>query len=244
MRSPATRPASTAASAEAPLGSATSLQRSNSKPHRVAHLVVARPRTRDRLDQRRRSTAHVRTPGVASSCPSQMLRPTSTDHPLPRCQRAGDVGGRSRLDADHARRRGEPLRDSDDPLRPAHRPAHGTTTASRSSSCLRQLQPARPRAGHDPRVVVGMDQRRAALGGDPQRHAVAVVGPPVELDDLRAVALGGRPLARGRVARHEDRRVRARTAPLRGRGAWAWLPDDDVTTPRASSSSLSCETAL
>ena len=65
---------------------------------------------------------------------------------------------------------------------------------------LDQLLRRRALAGDHVRVVVGRDQRHAALLGEPAADRLAVFGVAVVEDDLAAVALGGGQLRGRRVA--------------------------------------------
>jgi hypothetical protein len=74
---------------------------------------------------------------------------------------------------------------------------------------LGQLEPDGALPGHHERIVVGVHEREPALGGERAGERVAVVGIAFEIDDLGAVALGGRALGRRGVAGHQDRGPRA-----------------------------------
>src|SRR5712672_1394486 len=73
-----------------------------------------------------------------------------------------------------------------------------------------------------PRDHVGIVERhhesRAALGDDASGDRLAILAFPVVRDDARAVALGGRPLDRRRIARHPDGRAHAQEVSGQGHG--------------------------
>src|SRR5215203_373700 len=79
-----------------------------------------------------------------------------------------------------------------------------------------QLEGRRALAGDDIRVVVGWDERQAALGGELRPEHVAVVLVAVEVHDLRGVAARRRDLHRRRVLRHQHRDGHALELPRVG----------------------------
>ena len=67
-----------------------------------------------------------------------------------------------------------------------------------------ELARGRALARDDVRVIVGRNQREAALGGEPAADRFAVVALAIVEDDLAAVAFGGDAFDGGRVGRHDD----------------------------------------
>ena len=100
---------------------------------------------------------------------------------------------------------------------------------------LDDLEADRALAGDDPVVVVGRDDREAALRRDLLGDLLALVAGRPDGDDLRPVrgdpiALDGR-----RVGRHDDHRRHAEE-PCRAGDALGVVPDEYEMTPRASAS--------
>ena len=85
------------------------------------------------------------------------------------------------------------------------------------AAVLDQLERRRPLAGHDPLVVVRVDEGEALALGPLGDQRLAVGGVAVEAHDPRAVALGRRRLGRRGVLGHQDRRRDARAARRSGR---------------------------
>src|SRR6185436_13924941 len=85
---------------------------------------------------------------------------------------------------------------------------------------------------HDERLVIGVDERQAAIAGEVDRHLVAVVAVAVELEHLGAEALGcgascGMRITACRPCSAADSAT-----------AWAWFPDEAVATPRSGASAV------
>ena len=114
-------------------------------------------------------------------------------------ERAGRVVADLRLDADRRGSRGTAR--SAAVAEPAISPPPPTGTSSRSSDAavLDQLERRGALAGHDPLVVVGVDDREPVALGELGEQRLAVAAVAVEAHDPRAVALGGGGLRRGRV---------------------------------------------
>ena len=134
-------------------------------------------------------------------------------HALAGTQRARHVVAGLGLDTNHAHLRPQRL---DRRRHPGDQPAAADRDHHRVEvlDVGGELEPDGALAGHHEGVVVGVHERQPAFGGERAGERLTVVGVAVELDDLRAVALGGGTLGRRRVAWHEDRRPR----PVLARG--------------------------
>ena len=162
-----------------------------------------------------RMTSQVSSPAMVTCWPSAIVLGTSTDTRSPaRSERAtsSPASGSTPTTRTCGRQRLDRRRHPGDQPAAADRDHHGVEVLDLGG----ELEPDGALAGHHERLVVGVHERQPALGGERAGERLAVVGVAVELDDLGAVALGGRALGRGRVARHEDRRPRAVLA--RGEG--------------------------
>ena len=111
-----------------------------------------------------------------------------------------------------------------------------TSSSVRPSSrrLFRDLESGRALARDDVRVVEGRHQHGAALRRELRGDLLAALAHPVVLDDFGAQVARVPQLDRGRVGRHHDRR---RDAERRAAAAtpWAWLPDENATTPAVRS---------
>ena len=154
---------------------------------------------------------HVSSPGVASCWPSAIVWPTVTRSRRPDAfERATSSVACGSTPTTRVRRRQR----RDDRRAAADQPAAADRHDEQVelAGVLEQLEGDGAGAGHDERLVVGVDDAQPALGGELRLQRGAVVGVAVEADDLGAVALRRGALGGGRVVRHEDRRVRAAEA--------------------------------
>ena len=145
---------------------------------------------------RGRTVGQVSLPGASVCWPSAIVRGTwFRAHALPAGERLRPVvagGGFDAPDLDAGRER----------LRRGGAAGQQTAAAEADEEEIEladlfdQLQRGRAVAGHDKRVVVGRDHRRAEVGGDALGDGGAIFGVAVVEDDLRAVAAGGGDLGR------------------------------------------------
>ena len=154
-----TLPASSAANALAPLGSATVLARSNRS--RMASTISASETVTTSWTSSW-ITGNVSSPGIGSCWPSAIVRGTGDPDPLARGERAHEVVARLGLDADDPRvgreRRGRGRAAGE---QAAAADAHEQHV--QRARVLEQLERRRALAGHHALVVVGVDRDQASL---------------------------------------------------------------------------------
>ena len=209
-----TAPVRSAASVSAAVGSTRSLASSASQ--RIASSTASSG-TVTISSTSAAIVANVSSPSACVRTPSQIVRVTSAagqrdDAAL--AQRLLGVGGELGLDADHAGIRAQRLdrrRDARDQAAAADADDDGGDLGK----VLRDLEPHRPLAGDDPRVVERRDVLERARVADLGRHALALLARVGAAHDLGAERRSARNLDGGGVLRHHDRR---RHAVQRGSG--------------------------
>ena len=200
-----TRPAISAATPTAPLGSVTSFIRSNRNA--IASRISASV-TVTTSSTSRRFTSKVSSPGASDWSPSAIVRGTSirTRSPAASERRVSSPASGStpttRMRGPQRLRGGRAAGDQ-----PAAADRHDEHVELRH--VVEQLQRGRPLARHHERVVVRAHELEPALGGQPRADLLAALRPAVVPDDLGAVAPRRVDLRGRRVLRHEDRRGRA-----------------------------------
>ena len=92
------------------------------------------------------------------------------------------------------------------------------------------LPPHRALARDHKRIVIGRHQRGAVFAGDIAGDGFAILAVAIVQHHFGAIALGALALGERRVRRHHDGRLHVRICAAAAT-PWAWLPDENATTP-------------
>ena len=142
-------------------------------------------------------------PSDGVRAPSATVFGLSTVCSCPRPERSRRIVSRRGLDADHLAARRQRRR-GDRRAGQQSAAAAGHEEIVERADFFDQLARGRALAGDDVRVIVGRDQRQAALVREPAADRLAVLAVAIVEDDLAAVAFRGDALHGRRVGRHDD----------------------------------------